>query len=256
MYSILNTYSNSLEPRSFSFDLFFHWFDKQQKIKLQKGENKNLEYVTSAILSVLNDEKNQYEKLEILWGEIDEMVTYKNGQKVNILQMSSGEKSLFALIGDIARRLVIANQHSNSPLDGTGIVLIDEIDLHLHPKWQRLVVPALTTTFPNVQFIITTHSALVLRRLKREQVLILKNSQILSQNPYFEGRDSNSILEDIFGIEMREKDYQEKISKIYQLIDKHELDEAENQLSQLIEIFGDYDSEVMRIKSYIDLEKD
>ena len=69
------------------------------------------------------------------------------------------------MIGDLARRLAIANNGNPEALSGSGIVLIDEIELHLHPAWQRDILPRLMATFPNVQFIVTTHSALVLAQL-------------------------------------------------------------------------------------------
>lgn len=86
------------------------------------------------------------------------MEVEKNGERLTVNQLSDGEKCLIALIGDLARRLAIANPVLRNPLDGEGVVLIDEIDLHLHPKWQRLVVPKLRTVFPNCQFVISTHS--------------------------------------------------------------------------------------------------
>lgn len=67
-----------------------------------------------------------------------------------------------AMVGDIARRLSIANASAENILEGEGIVLIDEIDLHLHPSWQAVILPVLLNTFPNLQFIVTTHSSKVL----------------------------------------------------------------------------------------------
>lgn len=66
------------------------------------------------------------------------------------------------LFGDLSRRLALANPQLENPCEGEGVVLIDEIDLHLHPSWQRQIVPALKRTFPHVQFIITTNSPQVL----------------------------------------------------------------------------------------------
>jgi len=65
------------------------------------------------------------------------MIIYKNQTSLNINQLSSGEKTLLALVADLARRLAIANPHRENPLIGNGVVLIDEVDLHLHPRWHR-----------------------------------------------------------------------------------------------------------------------
>ncbi|HHQ4394817.1 TPA: AAA family ATPase, partial [Vibrio cholerae] len=90
-----------------------------------------------------------------------DMTVIKNGSEISIFNLSQGEKTLIALVSDIARRLVILNPSLENPLNGYGIVLIDEIDLHLHPKWQQTIVQKLENTFPNIQFILSTHSPLV-----------------------------------------------------------------------------------------------
>ena len=89
--------------------------------------------------------------------ELYEMVT-----NLDVLQLSDGEKCTLALFGDIARRLAIANPSLDDPLQGDGVVLIDELELHMHTSWQRKVISMLKKTFPNIQFIITTHSPQIL----------------------------------------------------------------------------------------------
>ena len=90
------------------------------------------------------------------------MTVSKNGMEQNVNQLSDGEKCTLALFGDLARRISIANPHMQNPLEGKGIVLIDEIELHMHPSWQRKVLTTLKSVFPNIQFIITTHSPQIL----------------------------------------------------------------------------------------------
>ena len=90
------------------------------------------------------------------------MKVEKNGINLDVSQLSDGEKCTMTLFGDLARRLCIANPRLDDPLKGDGVVLIDEIELHMHPSWQRMVLPKLQETFPNIQFIITTHSPIVL----------------------------------------------------------------------------------------------
>jgi predicted ATP-binding protein involved in virulence len=89
-------------------------------------------------------------------------------------QLSQGEKTLLALIGDIAKRLVLLNPSLDNPLSGKGIVLIDEIDLHLHPGWQQIIIGNLLKTFPNIQFVISTHSPQVLTTVPKKSIRILK----------------------------------------------------------------------------------
>jgi predicted ATP-binding protein involved in virulence len=104
------------------------------------------------------------------------MTITKQGQELIINQLSDGEKCLLAMVGDLARRLAIANPSLPDPLQGSGVVLIDEIELHLHPKWQREIIPALTRTFPNCQFIVTTHSPQVISQVKPEGIYILERT--------------------------------------------------------------------------------
>ena len=77
--------------------------------------------------------------------ELYEMVT-----NLDVLQLSDGEKCTLALFGDIARRLAIANPSLDDPLQGDGVVLIDELELHMHTSWQRKVISMLKKTFPNI----------------------------------------------------------------------------------------------------------
>ena len=89
------------------------------------------------------------------------MLVDKHGVSLDLSQLSDGERSFLAMICDLGRRLAMANpdrQVLSDPLHGAGVVLIDELELHLHPKWQREVRQKLRKTFPNIQFIATTHS--------------------------------------------------------------------------------------------------
>ena len=101
------------------------------------------------------------------------MAIDKEGMTLNIAQLSQGEKSMMALVGDIARRLAMMNQSLDNPLEGDGIVLIDEVDLHLHSKWQRSLIRQLSETFPNCQFVLTTQSPLVISDTKDVLVYVL-----------------------------------------------------------------------------------
>lgn len=93
------------------------------------------------------------------------MKVKKDGQYLKINQLSDGEKCTIALFGDLARRMTLANPQLPNPLEGQGVVLIDELELHMHTSWQRKVMPVLKETFPNIQFIITTHSPQILGEL-------------------------------------------------------------------------------------------
>ncbi len=185
----------------------------------------------------------------------DSLLIDKGGQPFEIDRLSSGEKSLMLLVADIARRLSIANP-AFSPAEalqkGDGVVLIDEIEQHLHPRWQRLVLHALQATFPNVHFIVTTHSPQVVSSVPRESIFILDNFQIKDYKPYTQGRDSNAILQDVFGVEKYTPHYKELIEKLYNLIDAEKAKEAKAILQELTQDWGEDDREVKRAQMYIE----
>ncbi|TAE18832.1 MAG: hypothetical protein EAZ95_03200 [Bacteroidetes bacterium] len=185
----------------------------------------------------------------------DSLLIDKNGQPFEIERLSSGEKSLMLLVADIARRLSIANP-AFSPTEalqkGEGVVLIDEIEQHLHPRWQRLVLPALQTTFPNVHFIVTTHSPQIVSSVPRESVFILDNFQIKDYKPYTQGRDSNSILQDVFGVETYPQAYKEKLHQLHQLIHDEKADQAQKLMQELISYWGENDREIKRAQLYLE----
>jgi predicted ATP-binding protein involved in virulence len=100
-----------------------------------------------------------------------------DGNTINVLQTSKGQQILISLVGDLARRLVLLNPVLTNPLQGQGIVLIDEIELHLHPQWQQDVISSLQATFPNIQFIITTHSPQVLSTVDKACIRQLSDDE-------------------------------------------------------------------------------
>lgn len=120
-----------------------------------------------------------------------DLLVDKNGLELSVSQLSQGEKTLLGLIADIARRLVLLNPSLENPLSGTGVVLIDEIDLHLHPRWQQDVLPNLKSAFPNLQFIVSTHSPQVVTTCKKEELRIISKEEgsnieidLPKENPY------------------------------------------------------------------------
>ncbi|MGR6861333.1 AAA family ATPase [Aliivibrio salmonicida] len=131
----------------------------------------------------------------------------KSSTTIEVSQLSQGEKSLFSLVGDIARRLVLLNPNmGKNALLGSGVVIIDEIDLHLHPKWQQEVLTKLSKIFPNIQFIVTTHSPQILSTVKHSSIYIIENkdnSFTLKQPSFSLGSEANMLLEDIFCIDSR-----------------------------------------------------
>ncbi|MFB1120895.1 AAA family ATPase [Dickeya dadantii] len=156
----------------------------------------------------------------------------KEGKPFNVLQLSQGEKSLMALVGDIARRLAIMNPTLDNPLHGQGIVLIDEVDMHLHPSWQRSIIERLTTTFPHCQFILTTHSPLVISDYKDVLVYSLDNGE-LTVVPSQYGQDANSVLLEVMDTHIRNARIAEKLGDLLDMIQRQQLTPAKALLDEL-----------------------
>jgi predicted ATP-binding protein involved in virulence len=256
--NIFSAYEGALDKKSFDFVNFFNWYKWQENIEKQIGENKTLDTVRDAIYNILSDEHNQFDKLSINWlnNPNGEMMICKGETPLNINQLSSGEKTLLTLVADLARRLAIANPHRENPLIGNGVILIDEVDLHLHPRWQRALVPQLQKTFPNCQFIVTTHSPLVLSNISHKKVIILEDFQPVKITPHTFGRDNNSILYELMGVKQRPDEMQQQFDKVYELIDDDHLKKAEKLLTQLSEVVGSNDPDIVYGNSLINFMDD
>ena len=110
--------------------------------------------------------------------------------------MSGGQRPLLSLIGDVAGRAVRLNGHlgDEAVRSTPGIVLIDELELHLHPTWQRSIALTLTSTFPQVQFFCSTHSPQVIGEVGRECVWLLDEKGGVRHPHATMGVDSNELL--------------------------------------------------------------
>lgn len=264
-------YHSALSEFTKDFSDFKKWYVEQenwenrQKVYKQDLDFslKNLDTIRLAINSFFQEmNANHLQNFQVKNGKVsNEFETLndfslsieKNGEQLEINQLSHGEKHTLLVIADIARRLAIANPTLTNPLNGKGIVLIDEIELHLHPSWQRKVLPALTKTFPNIQFIVTTHSPQVLSSVAKESILILEDFKIIENVPHTKGRDSNSILFDLFGVENRPIAAKQDLETLYKLIEEDKKEEALIQLDKIAKDFGDDDIEVVRANMHIEL---
>ncbi len=181
------------------------------------------------------------------------MEVIKQKRTLDVRQLSDGEKNLMALVGDLARRLSIANPSSKTPLLGSGIVLIDEIDLHLHPAWQKMVIPNLLNTFPNCQFFISTHSPMVLSHVKPNNIFLLKNEEnVLTYEKPKEsfGMTIDRIVELIMDQDARPSETKEKLNNLFELIERNKIEDAKNILKEL-KTYLKSDSDILRAEMLI-----
>jgi len=249
--SLFDAYYNALDANTFSFKQFFAWYDNQQKKMVQntwdKEEekrtitNSKIEFISKAISMMLDEDKITYKNLRIDWSEypnemkiIKEDKTTDEKYNLSVSQLSSGERTLIALVADLTRRLCLANPNSDNPLEGNGIVLIDEIDVHLHPKWQQKVVNKLRSIFPNVQFIVTTHSPLVLTHLPDNHFKVYRlTGKGVERFDKVRGMRLIEIFYNLYDTPARPKNTQEVIDNLFEAIDAEDIKKARTLLDKL-----------------------
>lgn len=235
----LEAYQNALKATT-DFRTFFEWFRNQQEIENSKARELGdfhyhspaLEATKTAIASMLPGLEN----IRIAHSPL-RMCATKGGQTLTIQQLSDGEKCALAMLGDLARRLSLANPGCSNPLLGGGIVLIDEVELHMHPSWQQSIVPTLHRVFPNIQFIITTHSPVVLGGLNDDfKILKLTRQddarlQVEEMRPAF--YDANLILEDRMDTPSIPPEVSEVERALFQSMEKRDFASTRAYLTQL-----------------------
>lgn len=262
----LATYDQALAGTRNDFRIFFEWFRQREDIENERirdvaakggdvareaqgqyGRDRQLNAVRTAIERMLPGFVNPRVRRQPLL----RMTIEKHGKELIVNQLSDGEKCLLAMAGDLARRLAIANPSLRNPLDGEGVVLIDEVDLHLHPQWQRMVIPALERTFTKCQFIVTTHSPLALSYLPREQAFLIEDFKLLEKKPHTYGRDANSLLFDVMAVLDRPDEIKEQLKQCFRLIDEDKVARAKERLGDLERLLGEDDPEILRARSMI-----
>ncbi|MBN3939132.1 AAA family ATPase [Nostoc sp. NMS9] len=246
----VDAYEQALTGGRIDFKTFFEWFRNREDLENEMRRDnpdyrdKQLEAVRQAISSLIPEFSNlQVERSPL------QMTVRKKGEKLIVNQLSDGEKCLLAMVGDLARRLAIANPGLTEPLEGNGVVLIDEIELHLHPKWQREIISALTRTFPNCQFIVTTHSPQVISQVKPEGIYILEKTDegVVAKRPESSfGRDSNRILEDLMRVPARPQEIKDRLHELFRLIDEGNLDGARQLSQEIADIIGQDEPELVK----------
>jgi len=211
---------SQLEPwlhmihNSISQNSFFNWIYEIENKELRKQKDDPLyvdpllEPIRKAILSAFEILNGATYKLisesyqRVGTNTFIPTIALKNiqtGIKEILQQKSEGEKALIILIADIVYTLAISAVSENiNILERTAIIMIDEVDTHLHPNWQRKVLGVLRKIFPNIQLIVTTHSPQVISSVHSENIISLDNYSVnkIGQKTY--GFDTNNVLNNIF----------------------------------------------------------
>lgn len=251
---VLDTYNDCLKGAA-KFRDFFMWFRSQEDLENElRLENGGREGTYSRELDTFRRAMRvfmpEYTRVRVRRKPL-RMVLEKDGEELNVAQLSDGEKIYLALIGDLCRKLVLANPSLEDPLQGGGIVLIDEVDLHLHPKWQGEVANNLMDVFPNVQFIITTHSPQVVNRVPTECLRVLNNGEVANAD-YGYGLPTEVVLKDIMGVENEQpKEVEETISGFYVAIAEGDMVRAHHLLEDLVATVPEH-PEIPRLRKIVE----
>lgn len=233
-----------------NFRTFFEWFREREdleneslKVSVQSGHASS-SYPDSQLVAVrqaLSYFMPQLHGLTVRRNPL-RMEVKKNGKLMTVNQLSDGEKCLMAMVGDLARRLAIANPNTSNPLDGEGIILIDEIDLHLHPTWQQQAIPQLRTVFPNCQFLVSTHSPHVLNHTHPESLFVLRDEEQgiqVKQPSESYGKTIDATLQDLMDTETRPSNVIQQLDAIFKQIHEGQIQKARDAITHLREVIGD-----------------
>ena len=182
------------------------------------------------------------------------VVRFEDGHVAPWSELSDGYHVFIALVADIARRAVMLNEidGADAPARVQGVVLIDELDLHLHPRWQRVALPHLRGVFPRLQFVITTHSPQILSSAENRQVRRLVDGRIQERNVFVSGRDTNAILRDLMDTDDRDDQGVADLRRLYKAIDQGNPQLADRIHQELVGRWGVNDPALIRARGFME----
>lgn len=262
-------YQDALDAES-SHKLFEAWMKQQEQARLQRlsrdlARGENLATAAAAedvvLRAVARTAASCVKGAHHLFFDIgsDELrVAFEDGREQSFGLLSDGYRSLVALAADLAWRAVRLNPHlgASAPAAASGVVLIDEVELHLHPAWQRTVLQGLTATFPNIQFVVTTHSPQVLASVPADQVRFLDEGGRVHRVGISEGLDTNTVLRDLMDVPERPRRFAEKLAAAADAIDDGRLEEARQLVDELAGYYGPDDPNLTALEWELRLAKE
>ena len=174
--SRLDGYKTSVDPR-LSVSALTQWIARQSWLSFQQGgqDSQSFQVVRRALLNIIPGAEDLYFDAKL--GEV--VLRFANGEQQPFMNLSDGQRAMLAVVGDLAQKVATLNPHLGADVlsETEGVVMIDELDLHLHPTWQRHVIEDLRSTFPKIQFICTTHSPFLIQSLRSGEELLMLEGQ-------------------------------------------------------------------------------
>ena len=233
---------------------FAAWLRMQQLLAAERPSTKR---VLAAFGAAVSRFLPEYSDLRVDEGTSLELrIDRSAALPLPVALLSDGERGTLSIVLDLTRRLAQANPAMEDPAaEAEAVVLIDEIELHLHPGWQRRIVRNLTETFPKCQFIATTHSPQVIGEVEHDRIQIMADGEVYRPTHSF-GVDSSRVLEEIMDTDPRTKAVNELLSEISRMIGDERYDNARALLDNLLSSLGKNDPEVTRIQTLLDFMTD
>jgi len=228
---------------------FASWMRVQQTLKAERpAAGHALVAFEEAVRRFLPDYKN----LHLSSAVRPRLMIDRGKTSLEVRQLSDGERGILAMVLDLTRRLAQANPRMRDPAaTAEAVVLIDEIDLHLHPQWQREVLQNLTAAFPKCQFIATTHSPQVIGEIQHDRIQIMADGKVYPPSHSY-GVDSSRVLEEIMGSRRRALPVDDLVHKISEAVRAKNFKSAQEHLEVLTAQVGEDDPEVTRARGLID----
>ena len=242
--SRLDGYDGCLDSKA-NNHRFFNWFKTLEDNALKFNKDENLyQAFTQAITTLVGD----WKEIKFSW-ELDDIIGLTNDGEYRAFEnLSDGCKTMVTLAADLAYRCIKLNPHlqEKAVIETPGVVLIDELDMHLHPKWQRNIVAQLKAAFPKVQFIATSHSPYIIQSLEAEELISL-DGEILDRDPKEQSLDFTTAYMGVSSyrsaeFEEKERNAQEVYQKI-ELARKQNGKEQELTLEEIDELIEKYSND-------------
>lgn len=207
---------------------FYDWFKTEEDIELRRlrdhaeYSNPKLNCVRTALERMIKG----YTNLRIELNPSRMLLTSCDGIDLQVDQLSGGYKAVLSVVADIAKRMSIAYPDSVNPLEEEAVILIDELDLHLHPRWQKTIVEDLKRTFPNCQFLISTHSPFIIQSLNAEELFDINTMQYAIERGSYHGWSIDAIQDQKMGVFQKTTVFNSQIEAFSLAMDRDDYEEA------------------------------
>lgn len=225
-------------------------FQKKKKI----GEYEAFKRIVASFMQKIS---NLEKTPEIFYSsQLEQLVYHEGDTAMTISNLSAGYQSLLWMVMNLAYRMALLNPEKAAEFDKAfGVVLIDEVDMHLHPKWQWNIVNALEETFPNIQFILATHSPIVISSCKNERLIMIENDKEV----FYPAEAYGYSVQDVLNFRQGTFERPKEIKVLLQMFDEAVLDgkleKAENIIDKMEDILGEDHADVRGARSELELNR-